>query len=54
MNETYDSLARLVNEDFTRTADIRETARNLNLSFDEVWEMTGMKDWYDFVENMKG
>ena len=31
-----------------RTKDVRETAKELNLSFSEVFEMLGFKDELDF------
>ena len=47
---SYDELSELVNESYLRTGDIRETMKETGLSFDEVWDMTGMKDWFDFYE----
>jgi len=45
---SYDDLSELVNESYLCTGDIRETMKETGLNFDEVWEMTGMKDWFDW------
>ena len=50
MNGSYNELSKLVNDSYRRTEDIRETMRDTGLSFDEVWDMTGMKDYFDFEE----
>jgi len=46
MNE----LSKTVNEVYRETGDIKKTMEKTGLPFDLVWDMTGMKDWYDFVE----
>ena len=46
----YDELSEIVNKSYRETRDIRETMKKTGRSFDEVWDMTGMKDWFDFVE----
>ena len=46
----YDELSKLVNDAYRETRDIRETMKKTGRSFDEVWDMTGMKVWFDFVE----
>ena len=51
MTKTYDELSKLVNVSYAKTNDIRETMKQTGLSFDEVWDMTGMKDWMDFMED---
>ena len=51
MTKTYDELSKLVNTSYAKTNDIRETMKQTGLSFDEVWDMTGMKDWMDFMED---
>ena len=51
MTKTYDELSKLVNASYAETKDIRETMKQTGLSFDEVWYMTGMKDWMDFMED---
>ena len=47
---TYDELSEIVNRSYRETRDIRETMKKTGRSFDEVWDMTGMRDWFDFVE----
>ncbi len=51
MTKTYDELSKLVNASYAETKDIRETMKQTGLSFDQVWDMTGMKDWMDFMED---
>ena len=46
----YDDLSKIVNDSYARTNDIRETVKETRLSFSEVWEMTGNKDHFDFVD----
>ena len=48
--KTYDDWSKTVNDSYRKTGDIRETMKETGLSFDEVWDMTGFKDWFDFVE----
>ena len=48
--KTYGEWSKVVNETYKTTGDIRETMKETGLSFDEVWDMTGFKDWFDFVE----
>ena len=50
MNGSYNELSKMVNESYAKTKDIRKTMRETGLSFDEVWDMTGMKDYFDFEE----
>ena len=47
---TYDELSAIVNKSYRETGDIRKTVKETGVSFDEVWDMTGMKDWFDFME----
>ena len=47
---TYDELSKTVNEVYRETEDIRKTMEKTGLSFDLVWDMTGMKDWFEFYE----
>ena len=47
---SYEELSKLVNESYARTNDIRKTVKETGVPFHEVWDMTGMKDWFDFVE----
>ena len=46
----YDELSEIVNKSYRETRVIRETMKKTGRSFDEVWDMTGMRDWFDFVE----
>ncbi len=50
MKGTYDEISKRVNESYARTKDIRKTMRETGVSFSEVWEMIGMKDYFDFEE----
>ena len=50
MKGTYKEFSELVNESYRKTRDIRETMKETGLSFDDVWDMTGMKDYFDFYE----
>jgi len=47
-DKSYDELSKIVNESYKKTQDIRKTMKETGLSFDLVWEMTGMKDTLDF------
>ena len=47
---TYDELSAIVNKSYRETGDIRKTVKETGVSFNEVWDMTGMKDWFDFYE----
>ena len=51
MNGSYDELSKLVNASYAKTKDIRKTMRETGVSFSEVWEMVGLKDYFDFEEN---
>ena len=53
-NLTYDDLSNLVNESYKKNQSIRQTMRETNLPFDEVWDMSGDKDWMDFYEDEDG
>ena len=46
---SYGELSEIVNASYAKTSDIRETMKETHLSFDEVWDMTGMKDWFETV-----
>ena len=51
----YDELSKVVNESYKKTGDVRMTLKEVrkidrNISFNEVWEMIGNKDWFDFYE----
>ena len=37
---SYDELSKMVNVSYKKTG----------VPFNEVWDMTGLKDWFDFYE----
>ncbi len=45
---SYRELSEIVNASYAKTKDIRKTMRETGVSFSEVWEMVGMKDYFDF------
>ena len=45
-----DELSKTATESYRETRDIRVTMKDTGLSFDEVWEITGMKDRFDWME----
>ena len=49
---TYDELCKLENDTYRENPDIRirTLANDLGIPFDIVWEMIGLKDYFDFVE----
>ena len=47
---SYRELSEIVNASYAQTKDIWETMRETGVSFSEVWEMVGMKDYFDFEE----
>ena len=47
---TYDELSKTVNEVYRETGDIKKTMEKTGLPFDLVWDMTGMKDYFDFED----
>ena len=51
LDPTYDELSRMVHTSYSENQSIRQTMRETNLPFDEVWDMTGYKDWMDFYED---
>ena len=46
----YKEISEIVSESYSRTKDIRKTMRETGVSFSEVWEMVGLKDYFDFEE----
>ena len=50
MNGSYGELSKKVNESYARTKDIRETMREMGVSFSEVQETVGSKDYFNFEE----
>ena len=49
-NISYRELSEIVNASYAKTKDIRETMRETGVSFSEVWETVGLKDYFDFEE----
>jgi hypothetical protein len=47
-NLSYGELSEIVNASYAKTNDIRRTMKETSLSFDEIWDLTGMKDCMDF------
>ena len=52
---TYDELSAIVNKSYRETGDVRKTVKEIQkidrtITFNEVWDMTGLKDWFDFYE----
>ena len=47
---SYRELSEIVNASYAQTNDIRKTMRETGVSFSEVWEMVGMKDYFDFED----
>ena len=50
MNGSYNELSKMVNESYAKTKDIRKTMRETGVSFSEVWEMVGLRGYFDFEE----
>ena len=50
----YKELSEIVNKSYRETGDIRKTVKETGVSFDEVWDMTGMKDYFYFEETGEG
>ena len=50
MKGTYDEISKRVNASYAQTKDIRKTMRETGVTFSEVWEMVGLKDYFDFKE----
>tara|TARA_A100001015_G_scaffold236421_1_gene268586 strand:+ start:8945 stop:9142 length:198 start_codon:yes stop_codon:yes gene_type:complete len=50
---SYDDLAKLVNEKYETEKNMRKIATDFNISFSEVWEMIGYKDYFDFYEEVE-
>ena len=47
---SYRELSEIVNASYAKTKDIRKTMRETGVTFTEVWEMVGLKDYFDFEE----
>jgi hypothetical protein len=50
---SYDELSKIVLTSYKNTNDIRETVKETGIPFSLVWDMTGMKDYFDFYEEEK-
>jgi hypothetical protein len=50
MKLSYEELSKTVNDSYKKTEDVRETVKETGVPFNEVWDMTGLKDWFDFYE----
>ena len=50
MMSSYDELSKIANASYAKTQDIRLTMKETGLSFNEVFEMVGLKDYFDFEE----
>lgn len=46
--KTYDELSKEVNKSYKKTEDVRQTVSKTDASIDEVWDMLGYKDYFDF------
>tara|TARA_Y100001934_G_C12187983_1_gene694938 strand:- start:712 stop:882 length:171 start_codon:yes stop_codon:yes gene_type:complete len=47
---SYDELSKIVQTSHKKTNNIRETVKETGIPFDLVWDLTGMKDYFDFYE----
>ena len=47
---SYDELCAKVNKTYKITNDVRETVKETGIHFDIVWEMLGLKHWFDFYK----
>ena len=47
---SYDELSKVVNESYAKTNNIRKTVKETGIPFDLVWDMTGLKDSFDFYD----
>jgi hypothetical protein len=45
---SWDELMLRVNKEYQSNKDLRAISRELEISFDEVWDALGFKDEYDF------
>jgi len=48
LEKLYDEVSREVIESYKTTQSIRQTMKDTKLSFEEVWDMLGFKDWFDY------
>ena len=47
----YDELSNLINDSYAKNPDMRLIAREYGISVNEVFEITGWKDWWDYQVN---
>jgi hypothetical protein len=47
---TYDEMSKVVNESYAKTNDVRRTVKDTGVPFDLVFDMTGLKDSFDFYD----
>jgi|MEHZ01.3.fsa_nt_MEHZ010803463.1_1 hypothetical protein len=47
---SYDELCEKVNETYRRADNVCETVKETGIHFDIVWEMLGLKHWFDFYK----
>ena len=52
---SYDEWSHIVNTKLSKIDEptfstYREISKEFNLSFSEIWDFSGMKDYFDFVE----
>ena len=40
-----------MNESYKKTEDVRQTVSETDASFNEVWDMLGYKDYFDFEKD---
>ena len=50
---SYDEMSKVVNESYAKTKDVRKTVKETGIPFDLVWDMTGLKDSFDFYDGEK-
>ena len=50
LKKGYNELSREVIKSYKTTQSIRQTMKYTKLSFEEVWDMFGYKDWFDYLE----
>jgi hypothetical protein len=49
MGLNYDQLSKIIMEKYVECPDLREIAKELGISVSEVFEVTGWKDYYEFL-----
>ena len=51
---SYDELCEKVNETYRRADNVCETVKETGIHFDIVWEMLGLKHWFEFLKDRRG